>query len=148
MWGPPSAYTGSSLVGSWFIWLGLLRSPAESAPPAIRRKLEEALPFYAAIARQTPTLLDIVTDAVLLRRHLALVDQKEAPLEGPVDVVAATAAFKVNAASNLEDVIARLNAQERACVQSAPQLLRQLSQLPRRLASGEAESPTGGTAAA
>jgi membrane glycosyltransferase len=128
---PVSFATGSGMVGGWFAKLGLLRTPLDADPPPVRRRMEEALSFYRSVTERAPDLAAVVTDGERLRRHLAMLDQIPARFDDPVDVLAATADLKVRAAHTIDEAVARMTAQERAFVQSAPDLLLQLAGLPK-----------------
>lgn len=128
---PLSFATGAPRVGRWFSRCGLLRTPLEAQPPRVRRRMHEVLPGYRAVAAQAPDLAAVVADGEKLRRHLAMLDQVSKPFLDPVDALAATADLKVRAAQTVEEAVARLTAQERAFVQSAPDLLLQLAGLPK-----------------
>jgi membrane glycosyltransferase len=132
---PLSLATGSWAVGWWLRTMGLLRTPLEVDPPAVRRKMEDALERYRATVAEAPDLAAIVRDGDKLRRHLAMVDQVPRRFEDPVNALEATADLKVRAAQTVEDAVARMTVEERAFVQSAPDLLLQLAGLPRRTSS-------------
>lgn len=131
---PLSLFTGSSRVGRWPQRLRLLRTPEEAEPPAIERAMNAASPLYRDAVTRAPDLVAIAADSEKLRRHLALTDHRPPPGGGPREIPAAeaTADLKVRSAETLEDAVAHLTPGERAHVQSAPELLRLLSRLPRR----------------
>jgi membrane glycosyltransferase len=132
---PLSIASGSAAAGHWLSKLGLLRSPLEAEPPPVRRKMDEVLPFYRAKVEQAPDLSAIVVDGNKLRRHLSMVDQVPKRFGEPIDVLEATADLKVRAAHTVEEAVSQMTAEERAFVQSAPDLLLQLAGLPRRSTS-------------
>ncbi len=128
---PLSRFTASPAVGRASRRVGILRVPAEGKPAPIERdKLAADGDFRAALA-ETPDLITIASDARLLQRHLALLDHQRPPRD-PVDPVMATVDVKIRDAKYLEDAVGRLDAAERSCVQSMPDLLLRLSGLPRR----------------
>jgi membrane glycosyltransferase len=132
---PLSVATGSRAIGWWLCTMTLLRTPLEVDPPAVRRNMEHALERYRATVAEAPDLAAIVRDGEKLRRHLAMVDQVPRRFEDPVNALEATADLKVRAAQTIEDAVARMTVEERAFVQSAPDLLLQLAGLPRRTSS-------------
>jgi membrane glycosyltransferase len=138
---PLSLFTGSSRVGHWPRRLRLLRTPEEAEPPAIERTIKLTYPHYREAVARAPDLVAIAADSEKLRRHLALTDH--GPGGGPKEIEAAkaTADLKVRSAETLEDAVDHLTPRERAHVQSAPELLRLLSRLPRRGATLPSRSP-------
>lgn len=129
---PLSLATGSSVFGRWSKRLRLLQIPEEVEPPAIVREMEAAQAFYEQVVKEVPDLVAIVGDRKKLQRHMAMTDLPPPRHEDPIAPMEATADLKVRSAKNLEDAVTRLTPQERAYVQSAPDLLLQLSRLPRR----------------
>lgn len=129
---PLSLLSGSPMLGACFANLGLLRTPLEANPPEVRRRMEEVLPFYRRTVAQAADLADMVADRPRLLRHLAMIDQVPRRFEHPIDALEATADLKVRAARTIDDAVSGLTAQERAFVQSTPDLLLQLATLPRR----------------
>lgn len=132
---PLSVMSGSRAVGWWLRTMTLLRTPLEVEPPAVRTKMEQALARYRATVAEAPDLAAMVADGERLRRHLAMVDQVPTRFADPVNALEATADLKVRAAQTVEDAVARMTVEERAFVQSAPDLLLQLAGLPRRTSS-------------
>jgi membrane glycosyltransferase len=119
---PLSRLTASAAVGRRVKRLGLLRTPEETQVPAIALAAEAALPIYREALARTPALVDVVRDAKLLERHLALTDR--APPPGmEVDAVEAAAEKKIRDATGQKEAIARLTPQEQARVQALPSLL-------------------------
>ncbi len=129
---PISAMTGSSAVGWWLRTMALLRTPLEVERAPVRQKMEETLPTYRRAVEATPDLAAMVRDGEMLRRHLAMLDRTSTRFQEPIDAVEAIADLKVRAAQNVEDAVSHLTVEERAFVQSAPDLLLQLAELPRR----------------
>jgi len=116
-----SRLTASAAVGRRVKRLGLLRTPEETEVPAIALAAESALPTYREALARTPALVDVVRDAELLERHLALTDR--APPATEADAVEAAAEKKIRDARGQEEAIARLTPQEQARVQALPSLL-------------------------
>jgi len=137
---PISGLTGSSAVGRRIRALGLLRTPEETSPPAIRLRMAEARPSYEAAVDRTPDLVRVVTDPVWKRQHLALVDRLGERPRGKVDPTAALAAAKIQEAETVEEAVAFLDARERATVIATPRLVETLSRLPRAGALGPKEA--------
>ena len=129
---PLSLLTGSSRVGRWPRRLRLLLTPEEAEPPAIVRAANAVYPNYREAVAQAPDLIAIAADSQKLQRHLALTDRRPAGDPKEIEATKATADLKVRSAETLEDAVAHLTPRERAHVQSAPELLRLLSRLPRR----------------
>lgn len=128
---PISGLTGSSAVGRRIRALGLLRTPEETSPPAIRQRMAEARPSYEAAVDRTPDLVRVVTDPVWKRQHLALVDRLGERPRGKVDPTAALAAAKIQEAETVEEAVSFLDAKERATVIATPRLVETLARLPR-----------------
>jgi membrane glycosyltransferase len=120
---PLSKLVASPGVGRLVQRLGLLRTPEEVRVPAIVRAAEAALPVYRDAIARTPDLADVVGDAALLERHLALTDRTLPRPRGRFDATEALAEKKIRDAYSAEEAIATLSAEERARVQASPQLL-------------------------
>ncbi len=129
---PISAMTGSAPVGRFIRRLGLLRTPEETHPPAIRQRMVEVRPAYEAAVERAPDLARIVADPTLKRQHLALVDRLGDRPRGKVDPIAALAAAKVAEAETIEEAISFLDSKERATLIATPRLVEALARLPRR----------------
>ena len=129
---PLSLFTGSSRVGRWPRRLWLLRTPEEAEPPAIERTRNLSYPLYREAVDRAPDLIAIATDGEKLRRHLEITDPGAGRRAREIEATEATADLKVRSAETLEDAVSHLTSRERAHVQSAPELLRLLSRLPRR----------------
>ena len=129
---PLSLVTGYPVVGRWPRRLRLLQIPEEVEPPTISRKMEAVHSLYKQAVEQVPDLIAIVGDSERLQRHMAMTDMPPPRHEEPIAPLEATADLKVRSARSLEDALTRLTSKERAYVQSAPDLLLQLSRLPRR----------------
>lgn len=127
---PLSTLTSSPSVGGAFRRLGLLGTPDEAHPPAIREAVAAASAIYRDAVARTPDLAAIVRDGSLLLRHLALTDRLPVRREGEVDPLDATSARKIREARSPEEALSFLTPQERARVQSVPGLLLQLAALP------------------
>lgn len=127
---PVSQLTGSSGVGRWFRRMGVLRIPCERQPPAIVIRAQETYAAYSDVVASTPDLLAIATNREILERHLTLVDR--APHDDGIDPVQATANLKIQRAGCREDAVALLTPQESARVQSVPELLLRIVELPDR----------------
>jgi membrane glycosyltransferase len=127
---PLSMLTASAGVGRLVKRMGLLRTPEETEVPAIARAADAAIPIYREALARTPALVDVVRDATLLERHLALTDRAPPRPGWDVDAVEAAAEKKIRDACGLEEAVARLSPQERARVQALPALLRLLSLRP------------------
>jgi membrane glycosyltransferase len=134
---PLSLFTGSSRIGRWPRRLRLLLTPEEDEPPAVARAVNATQPLYQDAVARAPDLVAIAADSQKLRRHLALTDRSPRPGPKEIDGTNATADLKVRLAETLEDAVAHLTPRERAHVQSAPELLLMLSQLPRRHRASE-----------
>jgi membrane glycosyltransferase len=148
---PLSWLTGSTKVGLWAKRWGLLRTPEEAHRPEVWRTLEEVRPVYRAAIGKAPDLTTLVSDARLLRRHLAATDRPMPRAMEPILAVEATAVLKISAATTLDEAVARLTPQESSFVQADPELLMQLSRLPRNgqqgvTAAHPAEYPSHGMA--
>jgi len=126
---PLSKLIASSDVGRRVQRLGLLRTPEETRVPAIARAAEAAIPLYREALAQTPDLADVVFDAKLLERHLALTDRMPPRPSGKFDAVEAVAEKKIRDARSMEEAVASLTPEERARVQALPPLLSLLSRL-------------------
>jgi membrane glycosyltransferase len=131
---PLSKLVASDGVGRRIQRLGLLRTPEETRVPAIVRAADAAIPLYREAIAQAPDLADVVGDATLLERHLALVDRAPPRPHGTFDAVEAVAEKKIRDARTAQEAIASLTPEEQARVQALPPLLTLL----RRLASGTA----------
>lgn len=129
---PISALTGSSAVGRVVRRLGLLRTPEESHPPAIRQRMMEVRPAYEAAVERAPDLVRVVSDPQLKRQHLALVDRLGDRPRGKVDPTAALAAAKIAEAESVEEAVSFLDNRERATLIATPRLVEALARLPRR----------------
>ncbi len=129
---PVSKLTASVAVGERVERLGLLRTPEETAPPAISLAAEAAFPVYRDAVSAAPSLAEIVSSPELLARHLALTDRPPPPPPGHVHPVEAVAEKKIRDAGNVEEALARLTIEERARVQALPELLHVLAGQPRR----------------
>ena len=130
---PLSLITGSPVIGHWSRRLGLLRTPEEIDPPPIYRKMEAAQVLYREAVEQAPDLVAIVADREKFGRHLAMTDRPPPRHKDPIAPLEAIADLKVRSADCLEDAVTHQTSHERAYVQAAPDLLIQLSRLPRRL---------------
>jgi len=126
---PLSKLVASAGVGRRVQRLGLLRTPEETRMPEITRAAEAALPLYREALAHTPDLADVVADARLLERHLALVDRTPPRPSGDVDAVEAVAEVKIRQARSTGEAVASLTPRERARVQALPFLLSLLSRL-------------------
>jgi membrane glycosyltransferase len=129
---PLSGFTASASVGQGFVRAGILRVPEDSEPAPVEQEMLAAEDHYRNALAHIPDLLTIASDTQLLHRHLALLDHQSLSSD-PVDPVMATVDVKIRNAESLEDAVARLNAAERTCVESVPELLLRLSGLPRRI---------------
>ena len=127
---PLSKLTASAGVGRRLKSLGLLRTPEETRVPAIALATEAAFPLYRDALARTPDLIEVVGDAKLLDRHLALTDRTLPRPSGEVDVVEAVAEKKIRDACGQGAAVASLTPQERARVQALPALLGLLARLP------------------
>jgi len=126
---PLSKLIASADVGRRVQRVGLLRTPEETRVPAITRAAESAVPVYRDALARTPDLADIVADAKLLNRHLALTDRTQPRPSGKFDATEALAEKKIRDARSMEEAIASLTPEERARVQALPPLLSLLSRL-------------------
>lgn len=128
---PLSLVTGSPRIGHWPRRLRLLGTPEELEPSAIAQTMNARYPAYRDAVAHAPDLVAIAADSEKLQRHLALTDRSRGDRPRTIDAAEATADLKVRSAKTLEDAVANLTPRERAHVQSAPELLRLLSRLPR-----------------
>lgn len=127
---PISGLTGSTAVGRFVKWLGLLRIPEERLRPGIQGRMDEARPAYIEAVAATPSLVDIVADSDLLMQHLALIDRMAPRPPGRVDPVSALALAKVGEAETIEEGVSFLDAKERATLIATPRILEALAQKP------------------
>jgi membrane glycosyltransferase len=125
--GPLSKLVASAAVGRGVRRAGLLRTPEETTTPAVARCVDLLLPHYRAAADGAPDLRDVASNALLLERHLALVDRAPPPPTGRFDAVEAVAEKKVREAH--DEAIALLSPEEQGRVLARPSLLRLLSAL-------------------
>ena len=132
---PLSQWTGSAVVGRFFRRLGILRVPGEAKMPEIVRQAQATYAVYKDVAAHAPGLLAIAADRESLERHLSLVDRP--PADDAIDPVQATANVKLLKAENREDAVALLTPEERSRVQSVPELLVHIFELPAKQRSFE-----------
>jgi membrane glycosyltransferase len=129
--GPLSKLVASASAGRCVRRMGLLRTPEETRAPSIAVAAEATVPLYREALGRTPGLADVVGDADLLERHLALTDRVPARASSAFDAVEAVAEKKIRVARNVEEAVATLTPEERGRVQALPSLLVLLSALGR-----------------
>jgi membrane glycosyltransferase len=128
---PLSMVTGSAAVGRWVRRMGLLRTPEETAPPAIAAAADAAMPAYREALTRTPSLVEVVKDRWLLERQLSFADRLPPPSVRDLDLVEATAEKKIRMSRVLHEAIAGLSPQEQARVVGLPTLLELIAGLPK-----------------
>jgi membrane glycosyltransferase len=132
---PLSQWTGSAVVGRFVRRLGFLRVPVEANTPEIVRQAQATYSVYKDVAAHAPSLLALAADRESLERHLSLVDRP--PADDAIDPIQATANVKLLKAETREDAVALLTPEECARVQSVPELLVHLFELPAKQRSFE-----------
>ncbi len=128
---PLSMLTGSAAVGRWVQRAGLLRTPEETAPPAIAVAADAAMPAYREALARTPSLVEVVRDRGLLERQLSFADRLPPPSVRDLDLVEATAEKKIRMSRALHEAIDGLSPQEQARVVGLPTLLELIAGLPK-----------------
>ncbi len=128
---PISALTGSAAVGRAVRRAGLLSTPEESEPPAVRLAMEAALPAYREALAKVPDVVAIATDPVLRRQHLALVDRVPPRPRGQVNPTVALVESKIGEAETVEEAVGFLDDRETAALIATPRLIEMLARLPR-----------------
>jgi membrane glycosyltransferase len=94
--------------------------------------MEAVLPAYADAVAGTPGLLEIATDPIRKRQHLALVDRLPDRPRGQVNPTVAMVEAKIAEAETVDEAIGFLDKRERAALIATPRLIESLSRLPRR----------------
>jgi membrane glycosyltransferase len=130
--GPLAKLVSSTAVGRAVQRMGLLRTPEETAPPAIACAVDLSLPAYRVALGETPDLAAVLSDAQLLERHLALVDEAPPAPDRRFDATEAVAEKKIREARTVDEAIATLSLEEQGRVLARPFLLRLLAMVGER----------------
>ncbi|MFP8967033.1 glucans biosynthesis glucosyltransferase MdoH [Pokkaliibacter sp. CJK22405] len=129
---PLSMFTGSQSVGRWFKKAGIMRTPEEKAPPAIRLKMDEVVDQYREAVKTSPTLAELATHPVLVETHLTLVDAVPLRPRGEFEAPEAMANMKIEEAETIEEAVSFLSDKEKSMVLSTPSLFIKLASIPTR----------------
>ncbi len=127
---PVSGLTASPAFGRAIMHLGLLRTPEETAPPAVLETMRAHLPRYEAAVLDAPGLARIARDERLRATHNAVTDRPLPRPRGTVDPATALATAKINEARTIDEAVSFLTPSERAAVIATPELIERLGELP------------------
>ncbi len=125
---PLSVISGSTRVGRWLSWIGLLATPEEMQVPEIVSRRDALCSAHDSAGGDA--LANLANDEGARNWHIELNPPPPERPRGDPDPDRLMAQQKIREARSREEALAYLSARERLCVAADAQLLHQLSDLP------------------